>query len=161
MIGAIITQRMVRSAFDCLNRRDLAGFLRNWAEEATFIYSPTVSVGGKIEGRKEVEKWFQRFMDQFPKVNFTVRNICVQDIFSFGGTNVAAVEWDGTFTNRDGNHFQNSGVIIINAKEAQVLEAREYVFNAEIQKKAWGESEGNNRNSKGGQRNDSYEGETH
>ncbi len=109
MIGAIITQRMVLSAFDCLNRRDLPAFLRNWAEEATFIYCPAVSVGGKIEGRREVEKWFQRFMDQFPKVNFTVRSICVQDIFSFGGTNVAAVEWDGTFTNRDGNHFQNTG----------------------------------------------------
>ncbi|MCK5551677.1 MAG: nuclear transport factor 2 family protein [Deltaproteobacteria bacterium] len=142
MIGAVIMQRKVRSAFDCLNRRDLPAFLLNWAEEATFIYPSTVSVGGKIEGKNAVAKWFQGFMEQFPKVKFTVKNVCVQNILSFGGTNVAAVEWDCTGINRDGMDFHNSGVIIINAKEGQVVWAREYIFDAEMLKLAWGESGG-------------------
>ena len=119
MIGAIIIQRKVRSAFDCLNRRDLPTFLSNWAEAATFIYPSAVSVGGEIEGKEAVENWFQRFMEQFPKVNFIVRNVYVQNILTFSGSNDVAAEWNATVTNQDAKDFQISGVTIITARGAR------------------------------------------
>jgi ketosteroid isomerase-like protein len=142
MIGAIIIQRKVRSAFDCLNRRDLPTFLSNWAEAATFIYPPTVSVGGKMEGKKEVEKWFQKFMKQFPKVNFTLTSVCVRNIFAFVGSNDVAAEWNASLTNRDGEDFQISGVTFINASGGKFLWACDYIFDTTILKEAWGKGKG-------------------
>ena len=77
MIGAVITGRKVGSAFDCLNRRDLPAFLLAWTDEAIFIYPSTVSVGGKMGGKNAAARWFQRFMEQFPKMNFTVKDFCI------------------------------------------------------------------------------------
>ncbi|NIS61757.1 MAG: hypothetical protein GTO13_13975 [Proteobacteria bacterium] len=142
MIGAIIFQRNVRSAFDSLNQRNLSKFMSGWAEDGTFIYPTVVSVGGKIEGKKAIESWFEKFMEQYPKLSFTVKNVCVQNAFAFGGTNVAAAEWDIAVTNRDGKDFQNSGVTVITAKGGKAVSVQDYIFDTETVKKAWGESEG-------------------
>jgi hypothetical protein len=94
-----------------------------------------VSVGGKMEGKKAVEKWFQKFMEQFPKVNFTLRSVCVQNIFAFGGSNDVAAEWNASVTNRDGKDFQISGVTIISASGGKVIWACDYIYDTEILKK--------------------------
>lgn len=139
MIGAIIAKRKVRSAFDPLNRRDLSGFLANWREDATFIYPGNLSVSGRVEGKKAIEQWFQKFLEQFPKVNFTVKNVFVQNIFAFSATNVFALEYDVTLTNREGRSFQKSGVAVIHAKEGKAILVREYI-DTEVDRKAWGEN---------------------
>jgi len=138
MIGAIIVKSKVRSAFACLNRRDLPAFLSGWAEDATFIYPGNISVSGKMQGKKTIEGWFRKYLDQFPTLKFTLRSVSVQNIFAFGGTNVVAVEWDINLTNREGKDFQNSGVTIINVKKGRVILVRDYIFDTEGLKKAWG-----------------------
>ncbi len=138
MIGAIIAKSKVSSAFDALNRRDLPAFLSGWAENAIFFYPGNISVSGKMEGKKAIEGWFRKYLDQFPTLIFTLKNVCVQNIFAFGGTNVIAVEWDINLTNREGKDFQNSGVTIVNVKKGRVILVRDYIFDTEVLKKAWG-----------------------
>ena len=142
MIGAIIVKSKVCSAFVSLNRRDLPAFLSGWAEDATFIYPGNISVSGKMQGKKAIQEWFRKYLDQFPKLNFTLKNVCVQNIFAFAGTNVVAVEWDLNLTNREGRDFQNSGVTIINVKKGRVVLVRDYIFDTEVLKRAWGEEKG-------------------
>jgi ketosteroid isomerase-like protein len=142
MIGAIIIKKKIRSAFDSLNQRDVSRFISGWAEDAIFIYPPAVSVGGKTEGKKAIEKWFAKFVEQFPKVNVTVRNVCVENMFDFTGTNVAAAEWDITYTNRDGKEFSNSGVTVIKGRKGKAVWVCDYYFDTDKLKKAWGEGEG-------------------
>ncbi len=142
MIGAIIVKSKVRSAFASLNRRDLPAFLSGWAEDATFIYPGNISVSGKMQGKKTIQEWFEKYLDQFPTLKFTLRSVSVQNIFAFGGTNVVAVEWDINLTNREGRDFQNSGVTIINVRKGRVILVRDYIFDTEGLKKAWGEEKG-------------------
>jgi len=142
MIGAIIVKSKVRSAFAALNRRDLPAFLSGWAEDATFIYPGNISVSGKMQGKKTIQEWFGKYLEQFPTLKFTLRSVSVQNIFAFGGTNVVAVEWDINLTNREGKDFQNSGVTTINVKKGRVVLVRDYVFDTEVLRKAWGEEKG-------------------
>jgi len=142
MIGAIIAKKKAHSGFATLNQRDLSAFLASWAENATFVYPGNLSVSGKIEGKKAIEEWFRKLMEQFPKVNFTVRDVFVQNIFALGGTNVVAIEWDIDLTNREGRDFQNSGVTIISIKNGKITLVRDYLFDAEVQKRTWGEEKG-------------------
>jgi len=139
MIGAIIAKSKVRSAFAALNRRDLPGFFSGWAEDATFFYPGNISASGKMEGKKVIEEWFRKYLDQFPKLNFTLKSVSVQNIFAFGGTNTVAVEWDMNLTNREGKDFQYSGVTVINIKKGKVVLVRDFIFDTEVLKKAWGE----------------------
>ena len=139
MIGAIIAKRKARSGFDSLSRHDLDTFLADWAENATFIYPGSLSVSGETKGKQAIKEWFRKFVEHFPVSSFTVKNICVQNIFALGGTNVLAVEWDIKVNNRDGDEFENSGVTVISLKGRKAVLVRDYIFDLEVAKRAWGE----------------------
>ena len=139
MIGAVIARKKVRASFECLNHRDLNTFLRTWAEDATFIYPGNLSVSGTMEGKSAIHEWFQKMLDQFPEINFTVKNVCVKNIFAFSGTNVLAAEWDVALTNRNGKDSQNSGITMITLKKGKAVEVRDYLHLGEASKQAWGE----------------------
>ena len=142
MIGAIIAKKKMRSAFASLNRRDLPAFLANVAEDSTYVVAGNISVSGTIKGKKNIEEWWKKFMEQFPKANFTLKNVCVQNIFALGGTNVAAAEWDVVLTNREGADFQENGVTVVTIKKGRIVLASVYKLDTEIMRRAWGEEKG-------------------
>lgn len=133
MIGAIIAKRKVRAAFDAFNRRDLPAFLANWREDCTFIYrgNPSgsafrISGSGRIEGKKALEQFCQKYWEQFPKWNITVKSICVENMFALGGTNVVLVDWEVTLTDREGRSWQEGAVSIIHLKGGKALWVCDY-----------------------------------
>jgi len=139
MIGTIISLKTVKSSFAALNRSDISAFLAGWAEDATFIYPGNMSVSGEIKGKPAIEAWFQRFFEQFPKVRFSLKSVCVKNIFDFVGSNVVAVEWDIEVTNREGQDFQNSGVTVITIEKTKGILVRDYIFDLDTLKREWGE----------------------
>jgi len=140
MIGAVIAKRLADSGFDALNGHDLTKFMAAWAEDGTFTYPGNVSMSGETKGKKAIEAWFAKMMEQFPKIDFTVKEVFVSNIFALGATNNIAVEWDVALTNREGKEFQNSGVTTIRIKGGKAVAIRDYLFNTDIQKEAWGEA---------------------
>ena len=140
MIGAIIVKRKTRSAFDTLNRRDLAKLVAGWAEDATWTFPGYIPISGETKGKKAIEAAFAEWMERFPKINFTVKEVFVSNIFALGATNNVAVEWDIVQTDREGKEFPNSGVSIIRVKGGKVVSMREYISNIDILRVEWGES---------------------
>ena len=140
MIGALIAKKKIASAYESLNRRDINSFLSNWHDESTWVYPGDISASGEFKGKKSIEEWFRKYMDQFSNVKITPKSICVQNLFDFVGTNVVAVIWDEEVTNRDGDKFQFNGVTVINLKFGKATHAQDYIFNTgEELRKAWGE----------------------
>ena len=139
MIGTLIAKSKIRSGFNYLNQHRINEFLKDWAEEAIFIYPGNISVSGDFKGKKAIEEWFRKFMDQFPKINFIIKHICLQNIFDMTGTNHVAVEWDVLLTNKDGKELKNSGVTTLDLKMGKAVLVRDYIFDYETVKKGWGE----------------------
>ena len=139
MIGTLIAKRKIRSGFNSLSNHDIDTFLKDWAEDATFIYPGNISVSGEYQGKKAIEDWFKKFMAQFPIINFTIKHLCLQNIFDMIGTNHIAVEWDVILTNKDGKEIQNSGVTTLDLKMGKAILVRDYIFNLEKVKEGWGE----------------------
>lgn len=139
MIGSLMVKKVCRSGFAALNEGDLMAFLGKWSEDSVFIYPPIISVGGKIEGKKAIEGWFQRWMKQFPKRNFVLKNVCVERICSFGATNVVTAEWDVTVTNKEGEELTLGGVTVIDIKKGKAVRVIDYLLDTELLQKAWGE----------------------
>ena len=140
MIGAVIAKRQARSGFDALNRHDLTKFRATWAEDSTFTFPGNTSMSGETKGKKAIEAWFAKMMEQFPKIDFAIKEVFVSNIFALGATNSIAVEWDITETNREGKEFRNSGVTTIRVKGGKVVAVRDYISNTDILKEAWGEA---------------------
>ena len=139
MIGTLIAKSKIRSGFNSLGNHDIDTFLKDWAENATFIYPGNISVSGEYQGKKAIEDWFKKFMAQFPIINFTIKHLCLQNIFDMIGTNHIAVEWDVILTNKDGKEIQNSGVTTLDLKMGKAILVRDYIFNLEKVKEGWGE----------------------
>jgi len=137
MIGAVIAKRRGSSGFDALSRHDLAKIMAICAEDATFIFPGNTPVSGENKGKKAVEACFAKIMEKFPKLDFTVKEVFVSNIFALGATNNVAVEWDVTETNREGKEFRNSGVTIIRIKGGKAVAIRDYICNTDILKEAW------------------------
>ena len=142
MIGAMIAKYKINHAFDALNRRDFEAFLSDWRDDCTFIYPGGLPVSGKFEGKDAIAKWFKNFLDQFPKLTFTVKNLCVDNVFDFVGTNTVAAHWDIEYTNKDGEEVQNSGVTVIKIKFGKAEFVTDYIFDTGDKfKTAWGITE--------------------
>jgi len=140
MIGALIAKSKVTSSYDLLNNRDIKNFLANWRDDATWIYPGDISAGGEFKGKKAIEEWFQKFLDQFPTMKITPKNVCVKNILDFVGNNVVTVEWDEENITKDGTKVQLSGVTVITLKFGKAIHAIDYIFNTDDEiKKAWGE----------------------
>lgn len=101
-------------------------------------------MSGTFEGKPAIQGWFEKFFQQFPKTQFTVRHMLVADIFALTGNNVVAAEWELALTNRDGVEFQNSGVTVLTIKNAQVVKGQDYLTTIALRRgeeyrRLWGE----------------------
>lgn len=138
MIGAVLAKKMAQSGFDTTNQRDLDKSMAGWAEDATWIFPGNIPISGEWKGKKAIEAGFAKWMEQFPKIHFTVKEVFVSNIFALGATNNIAVEWDIAETNLQGRESHNSGVTITKVKGGKVVAMKDYVFNTDIMKEAWG-----------------------
>jgi ketosteroid isomerase-like protein len=138
MIGALIARKALRGAFDALNRRDLQTFLSAWRDDGVFVYPGEIAESGTFRGKSAVEGWFRGFFEQFPKIRFEVRDVCLRNIFDLVGTNVAAVHWDIELTNREGWAGRNSGVTIVTIERGKVVLAKDFIFDlGEVFRRNW------------------------
>ena len=140
MIGALIAKSKVTSSYDLLNKRDINNFLKNWRDDAVFIYPGNISAGGEFKGKKAIEDWFNRLLDQFPTFNITPTNVCIKNLLDFVGTNVVIVEWAEDNINKQGERVQITGVTVITLKLGKATQVKDYIYATDEElKKAWGE----------------------
>lgn len=119
MIGAVVARKAIAGSFEALNRHDLATFMSAWKDDGVFIYPGEIPASGTFQGKSAVEGWFQKFFDQFPRIQFDIQALCIHNIFALGGTNVVAVHWNLQLTNREGRVGRNSGVTVISIRGAR------------------------------------------
>jgi ketosteroid isomerase-like protein len=130
MIGAFIAKKTIANSFEALNQHNLSKFMSTWRDDGVWVYPGEIAErSGTFKGRDAVEDWFRNFFDQFPKIQFDIQSICVQNIFDLTGTNVVAVLWDLQFTNRDGRIGKNSGVSEIHAKGGKAFLVKDFMFD--------------------------------
>jgi len=66
-------------------------FLSLWDDDAIFIYPGNVSASGINNGKGAVLTWFNNLLATGPSVHFSIKSICVSNIFDLIGTNVITV----------------------------------------------------------------------
>jgi ketosteroid isomerase-like protein len=145
MIGAMILKKMMGSGTDVMNERDVEKILKHWRDDAVMIYpgsisfSDSVSISGRTEGKENLRVFFRKFMEQFPKLTFTIKETYIKDIFAIGFSNTIASEFEVTYTNKHGETFENKGVTVIKILRGKVAQIEDYYFDSEKLTRAWRE----------------------
>ena len=98
-------------------------------------------LSGTNKGKSTVSAWFNHLMVAGPSVHFSIKSICVDNIFDLIGTNVITVEWDNSVTNRKGINILVSGVSVIRIKKGRIIKVCDYIFDPEKLPIAWCEEE--------------------
>ena len=140
MLGSLISKYVTQAGFAALNRRDLDGFLKPWAEDAVFHFPGRISVSGEKKGKEEIRRFFQRVLEQFPTLHFDVRSICVEHPFVLLGSNSIAAEWMLDVINRQGNSFRYGGITLARTRRGQIYQAQDYLFDSDIIRHSWAET---------------------
>ena len=138
MIGAILAKRAAAGAFDAMNRHDLPAVIAGLRDDAVFTYPGNNPASGTFEGKNAIEAWFRRFFELFPEIRFEVQDICVQNVFDVAGNNVIAAHWNLQITDQEGRTSKNSGVSLITTQRGRVVAVKDFVFDAEEQRRGWG-----------------------
>lgn len=142
MLGAWLAIRGVRATYERLNRRDLDGFLAAWSDEATFEFPGDIAASGRFAGKAAVRAWFERFLETFPELRFTISSVAVARPAALGGANEVAAHWTIDLGNRAGVRNRNTGVTEIVLRGGRVLSAKDYVFDTGPSfRRVWGESD--------------------
>lgn len=139
MIGAVIAKRMTRSAFDTINQHKLAEAMAGYAEDASWTFPGNTPISGVAKGKKAVEEAMTKWFKEFPKIDFTIKEVFVSNVFAMGATNSIAVEWDIVEVNDKGKEFHNSGVTTIRVKSGKVVDMKDYIFDANELEREWKE----------------------
>ena len=137
MIGAILTRLMVRRGCAYVNTREIDKFLKQWHEDAIFIYPGGTIASGEHRGKNNIREWWLRFYQQFPASAFTTRRIYIKNIMSITASNQIALEWGVEVKNHAGHSFKNHGVSLVDIYNGKISQFEDFIFDLETLKKAW------------------------
>ena len=139
MLGTIIARYMTRKIFDHLNNGDIDAFLSTIANDAVIEFPGNLSISGEYKGHQAIREWIGKILDLYPERRFTVKNIYMKDIFAFGPSNSAAVEFDLEATLQNGSPYKNTYVILIHIKGGKMVRSQEFPYDFEAIRRALGE----------------------
>lgn len=141
MIGAVLARLMARKGCKYLNTREIDLFLKDWRDDAVFIYPGDTIASGECRGKQAVREWWMRFYDQFPKSCFAVNGIYVNNFMALAPSNELALKWSVDVADRLGNEFHNHGVSLISIHNGKVVRFEDFIFDLITLKKAWSSSQ--------------------
>lgn len=139
MIGAIVAKRKMANAYKALNRRDIESFLKDWSDDAVFVYPGQIAPSGEHVGRAAIRAWFENLLAQYPGLRFTVTAVSVSRLFDMTGKNTIIAEWEIEATNHDGYTVHNTGTSSVVLKRAKAVHVTDYIFDTgEVWLRGWG-----------------------
>ena len=137
MIGALLVKMKGKAGGVYLNSRDLDKFLKDWRDDAVFVYPGSTPVSGVHQGKERIRQWWMNFYEQFPTSHFTTKGVYVKNILSLLPSNKMAIEWEVHITNRDGDSFHNQGVSLVTIQTGKIVRFEDYISDHKTLEIAW------------------------
>jgi ketosteroid isomerase-like protein len=131
MIGSMIVKRLVLSQYDMMNRGDVDSMMASWADDAVYDSASGVGAAVSVKGKKAIAEWHRRYLEDFPKLKFTIKSICIREAFpllsALIGTSVIMTEWSLAQTDKDGRESKYGGITVSHVKRMKAVYVSEYV----------------------------------
>lgn len=133
------SKMQAKSAMEAMNNGDIEAYLKDWDENAVFIYPGDTSASGEIKGKDNIRKWFQNWRTVFPDLKFTIKKIYLEKNIYFSASNTMAVHWEAHATNKFGKKVSSTGIGVVTIEGTKIVKVQDYIFDADKLKEFWGE----------------------
>lgn len=128
---------MARS-YRVINKRDLASFMKSWADDAVFIFPGRTPISGRFVGKAAIEAWWRRVFERMEVFHFTPKKVGVSNPFGLTFWNTVFVELEVDARTKDGLSAHVELVSIVRLRRGKVVWARDYFFDPSIEEPIWG-----------------------
>jgi ketosteroid isomerase-like protein len=118
-----ILKRILRSAFDKINRGDYASIVNQFAPVFEHTFYGEHALAGTRTTPESNRRWYQRLAEIFPDLHFDLENI---DVSGWPWNTTASVEWKDRFSGPDGKTYNNQGVHVFRFKWGRVTSLHIY-----------------------------------
>ncbi|MFC2137102.1 nuclear transport factor 2 family protein [Bacteroidota bacterium] len=106
---------LTRKVFEAMNSRDFSDFENILTENAAFDFPGAK----KADGKRRVVIMLNALLRKFPKLEFSVSEIIVED-------NKACAVWTNEGENTNGEPYANSGVTILHFEDEKICFISDY-----------------------------------
>lgn len=139
MIGAAIAKMVSGRPFECLNNKDIDGFMAHLSPNVVFHYPGNFPVSGKHVGKDAMLKWIMDMSSRFSEMKYTVKNVFVANIFALGPSNEVIVELDAKGKTKGGQDYANTYMMRLSLKGGKATEVREFILDHDASARVWAE----------------------
>jgi len=130
VIGSLMFKRKIRSAFDMVERGDVDSMMRDFADDVVLEHISAQGVPVTVKGKKATEELYRKFFEEWPKWKFTVKDICIREVFpllaTLTGTSVIMADWSVIQTHKGGKEFKYDGVTAFHVRKGKLIRMSDY-----------------------------------
>jgi ketosteroid isomerase-like protein len=118
-----IVKNKLTAAFDGLNAGNIQAVLKELSDKPEHFFIGEHALGGTRHTKASIEQWYQRLLQIFPDIHFTLNEIQVS---GSPWNTVGLVYWTETNSGTDGVRTQNTGLNVIRIRWGKVVSIRIY-----------------------------------
>lgn len=131
-------EQLAARMFRPVNRKDLDGWMRAWADDAVFDFPGDSPISGHFEGKAAIEAWWRRWFDRMAQVRFTPVHVAFANPFGFSVANTVFTQLTVDVTTKDGLTAHADLVNVSRVRAGKIVEARDYFFDPSVEEAVWG-----------------------
>ncbi len=118
MEETISNKQLAQAFMGALNKRDYSEFQKRLTENAALDFPGP----GRIESRKKVISFIKALFRKFPKLEFTVHDVIVEE-------DRACIVWTNVGERNDGEPYNNSGITYMQMTGGEITFISDYFKN--------------------------------
>lgn len=118
-----IVRNKLSAAFDGLNAGNIQAVLKELGDQPEHFFIGEHALGGTRHTKASIEQWYERLLQIFPDIHFTLNEI---QVYGSPWNTVGLVYWTETNSGTDGVRTQNTGLNVIRIRWGKVVSIRIY-----------------------------------
>lgn len=135
-------ERLVARGQRAINRKDLAGWMNSWADDAVFEFPGRTPISGRFVGKPAIESWWRRFFERMDTVRFRPLSAAVANPFALlFGTTTMFVHVAVELTTTDGLASSGELVSVTRLRRGKIVHVRDYFFDPAVEEVIWGRAD--------------------
>lgn len=109
MENTVSNRRLAKSLIEIMNHQNYSDFENRLSEDAVLDFPGS----GRIEGRKRIISFVKALFRKFPRLEFSIKDIVVED-------DRACIVWTNEGVRVDGKPYSNRGITFLKISEGRI-----------------------------------------
>ena len=131
-------EAVVQRTYDAINRQDVHGIMKAWADDAVFELTGRSRISGRYEGKAAIEGFFRHLFARMERIHITVQHVGFANPLGFSYRNTMYVEFEADETTREGQSVHAEVIGVFRIRRGKTVLLRELWLDQSLLEQVWG-----------------------